>query len=176
MITVVLLAFGATLASSSAPPRIVPYFPSLMLRPSSEPSPEPSPEPFDPVVITCRNSSCYSPHGEFVCVNQDNSTVIPSSGLTLLLFAERLNFFEEFNAQNWTLVPSMFLDLGFLRYIPWMPFVSNHTLEIHCHIVLVPYFGKPFVSAKKNGWCCPPCSWLSRRTRKPPSLLCCGHC
>lgn len=172
MITFALLAFFTTLVSSSTFPRVVPYYPALML----PPSPEPSPQPSDPLVIACRNTSCHSTLGEFICVNHDNSTAIPPPGLTRLLFAEQFSVFEELNFQYQAMVPSLFVDWGFLGFIPWQSIGNNRTSRVHCQVRTVLLVGKPFVGSPETGWCCPPCTWLSGQISKPPSFLCCGIC
>lgn len=177
MTALVLLAFLFTLASSL--PRRDPQNPRLIVSRSKSSSLLPRTPILQltaattPLLILCRNGSCRSGIRRFICRYEDDTNVIPPTGLTLLLSAEQIGH-NKINVQYQATVPFSLVERGFLGSIPWRATMNNRRGGITCgsHI---PILGDPVVSSEA-GWCCSACSWLSPHESQPPSLLCCDFC
>lgn len=132
-------------------------------------SPTPSPEPAARLLITCRDGSCRGKGRMFSC-RDENGGLNPKRGrATLLLTSEisRFNLRSHYRAN----VPALFIDWGFLWFIPWRSTTNGRSGEVSCDELMA--FGTPF--GFSSGSCCNACSFTRQRSG-PPRLLCCQTC
>lgn len=133
--------------------------------------PSPSPEPDTTLLITCRDGSCRGDGRMFSC-SDENGSVRPRRGRATLLLTREVSRFQ-IDSQYRATVPSLFIDWGFLWFIPWRSTKNDVNGGVSCGEVMA--FGTPFGFSPRSGSCCNACSFARRRSG-PPSLLCCGRC
>lgn len=147
------------------------------------------PEPHTTFIITCRNNSCVGDKRRFSCID-DNGSVMPAKGHTLLLSAESL--ISAIPAVYYqATIPSSLVESGFLFSVPWRSAMNKDNGGIRCirfprrrrrrrrrcRLFCRRYaFGKPFGFERVTGTCCSACSFLSPQRSRRPRVLCCGIC